>query len=148
MEQFPTINECDRAVTILKLNKSPGLDGLPGEFYQTRFYNCLLQTFNDKNITSSQKLSLITLEFKKRDKTNLANYRPNSLTNTDYKIIAIVLANKLQKVIDRLISKHQSTYIKGRNIGINARNKHDISAYCENENYSGILLFLDFKKSI
>lgn len=75
MEQFPTINECDIAVTMLKLNKSPGLDGLPGEFYQTfwpelrtRFYNCLLQTFNDKNMTSSQKLSLITLIFKKGDK--------------------------------------------------------------------------------
>ena len=46
-------------------------------------------------------------------KSDLANYRPISLTNTDYKI----LGNRLQKIIDQLISKHQSEYIKGRFIG-------------------------------
>jgi hypothetical protein len=77
----------------------------------------------------------------------LANYRPISLTNTDYKILAIVLANRLQKVIDELISKHQSAYIKGRYIGTNARTILDIFEYCENRNYGGILLFLDFQKA-
>lgn len=128
----------------VKLNKSLGLDQTFWPELRTRFYNCLLQTFNDKNMNSSQKLSLIALIFKKGD-NNLANYRPISLTNTDYKIIAIVLANRLQKVIDRV---YQSAYIKGRYIGINARTIHDIFDYCENENYNGIPLFLDFKKSI
>lgn len=74
-EQFSTINECDKAVTTLKSNTSPGFDGSPGEFCQTflpelrtRFYICLLKTFNDKNMTFSQKLSLITLIFKRGTK--------------------------------------------------------------------------------
>lgn len=53
---------------------------------------------------------------------NIANYRPISLTNMDYKIIAIVLAITLTKVIDRLLSKHQSAYTVYQRIyiGINA----------------------------
>jgi hypothetical protein len=96
---------------MIKHNKSPGLDGLPGEFYQTfwnelrpYFYNSLIQTFYHKRMTFSQRLSLITLIHKKGDKSNLANDRPISLTNTDYKILAIILANRLQKVIDQLQS--------------------------------------------
>lgn len=52
---------------------------------------------------------------------NLANYRPISLTNMDYKII--VLAITLTKVKDRLLSKHQSAYTVYQRIyiGINAR---------------------------
>jgi hypothetical protein len=98
-------------------------------------------------MTFSQRLALITLIHKKEDKSNLANYRPISLTNTDYEILAIVLANILQKLIDILISKHQSAYIKGRYIGTNARTILDICEYCENRNYDGILLFLDFQKA-
>lgn len=74
-EQISIINECDKAVTTLKSNKSSGLDGSPGEFCQTflpelrtRFYICLLKTFNDNNMTFSQKLSLITLIFKRGTK--------------------------------------------------------------------------------
>ena len=33
-EEFPSLAECTDAVTNLKTNKSPGLDGLPAEFYQ------------------------------------------------------------------------------------------------------------------
>jgi hypothetical protein len=54
---------------MLKHNKSPGLDGLPGEFYQTfwnelkpYFYNSLIQTFYHKCMTFSQRLSSIKRE--------------------------------------------------------------------------------------
>jgi hypothetical protein len=55
LDKFPSMKECDEAVKMLKPNKSPGLDGLPGEFYHTfwnelkpYFYNSLSQTFNQK----------------------------------------------------------------------------------------------------
>lgn len=92
----------------------------------------------------SQRLSLITLLFKKGDKTDLKNYRPLSLTNTDYKIIAFIFA---KKVIDKLISKEQSAYIKERFIGINARVVLDIYEYCMEHANDVILLFIDFEKA-
>lgn len=35
LDEVPSMKECDEAVKMLQHNKSPGLDGLPGEFYQT-----------------------------------------------------------------------------------------------------------------
>ena len=53
----------------------------------------------------------------------------------------------MQKIIDQLISKHQSEYIKGRFIGTNARTILDVLEYCSDNNHDGILLFLDFQKA-
>lgn len=77
----------------------------------------------------------------------LKNYRPLSLTNTDYKIITFIFARLLQKVIYKLISKEQSAYIKGRFIGINAMVILDIYEYCMEHKNDGILLFIDFEKA-
>lgn len=33
-DKFPTLKECSEAVFEMKNNKSPGLDGLPVEFYK------------------------------------------------------------------------------------------------------------------
>ena len=51
-----------------------------------------------------------------------------SVTNINYKVLAIALANRLQKVIVGHISKHQLqlAYIKGSYIGTYARTILDI----------------------
>lgn len=90
---------------------------------------------------------MISLIYKKGEKQLLKNYRPISLTNTDYKIIACVLAKRLQKILANTINKNQTAYVKGRYIGENARLILDIFEYCDSENKNGILLFLDFEKA-
>ena len=64
---------------------------------------------------------LLPYFLKKEIKNLLGKYRPISLTNTDYKIIAFIFARRLQKVLDSIVSQNQSAYVKGRFIGINAR---------------------------
>ena len=147
-DTFPSLAECEEAV---KTNKSPALDGLTSEFYKTfwgdlkyLFYNSLKKIYENKEMSFSQRLAVMTLVHTKGDTKLLKNYRPISLTNTDYKIIAFVFARRLQNIIDKLISKNQSAYIKGRFIGENARLILDIFDYCEENNYDGILLFLGF----
>ena len=151
---FPSMEECTDAVRNMKLNKSPGLDGLPSEFYKSfwdkikhLFYDNLNSILENDEMSYTQRLSIITLIHKKGDKNLLKNYRPISLTNTDYKIIAFVFARRLQKILNNYIGEEQSAYIKGRFIGENAKLILDIFDYCENENKDGILLFLDFEKS-
>ena len=146
--------ECSEAVLGMKNNKSPGIDGLPIEFYKMfwksiRYFliEALSQIYTDEELTSTQKCSVLSLIHKKGEVDKLENYRPISLTNCDYKIIAFVFARRLQKVIDNLISRNQSGYIKGRYIGNNARLILDILDYCENTNTDGILLFADFQKA-
>lgn len=46
----------------------------------------------------------------------MQQFRPICLLNFIYKLITEVLTIRLEKVVDRLISYHQSAFIKGRNI--------------------------------
>ena len=96
--------ECKDALKNMKLNKSPGSDGLPIEFYTTFWENIntlLLESINSAyhngELSTSQKKGILSLIFKKGDKTLLENWRPISLLNTDYKILAHALANRLKK---------------------------------------------------
>ena len=73
----------------MKLNKSPGEDGLPVEFYKAfwkqlgsflvKMYN---ECFESKELPLSMRKSVITLIHNKDDKSDVTNYRPISLTNT------------------------------------------------------------------
>ena len=85
--------------------------------------------------------------FKTGDRSWLKNYRPISLTNTDYKILAFVLAMRVQKVMPSLINNDQTGYIKDRFIGFNIRTVQDLIEYCNKFDKMGVLLFLDFKKA-
>ena len=83
----------------------------------------------------------------KNEKTQLSNWRPISLLNTDYKLLAHILANRLKTVIDKLISPDQTGYIQGKFLGQNIRVIQDIIDMIEEENTEAALLFLDFKKA-
>ena len=149
-----TLNECEKAIKIMKNNKSLGSDGLTVEFYKTFWpdiANILVDSFNEAfsmgNLSYSQNLSILTLIYKKGDQTNLKNYRPISLTNVDYRILAFTLALRLQKAIGNVISPEQSGYVKNRFIGTNIRAILDIVEQIEKSNNTGILLLLDFEKA-
>ena len=62
------MQECKDAVNDMKHNKSPGLDGIPNEFYQTfwndlddMFYGVLRELFEKNEMSFSQRLSVISL---------------------------------------------------------------------------------------
>jgi hypothetical protein len=55
---------------------------------------------------------VITLIPKEPEATHLKKFRPISLLNCSFKIFGKALNNRLIKVIDRLICKNQSTFIK------------------------------------
>ena len=138
----------------MKLNRSPGEDGLPVEFYKTfwkQLDNFLVEMYNEcfekKELPISVRKSVITLIHKKDDKSDIANYRPISLTNTDYRIVARILSARLQNVISDIVGPNQVAYIKGRFIGTNIRLVQDIFDLYNKHNYPGLLLFADFKKA-
>lgn len=135
-------------------DKSPGLDGIPIEFYKT-FWNeighLLIKSFNESydntELSESQKCAILSLIFKKGDNTLLKNYRPISLTNTDYRLLTFTLSLRLQKVIGSIVGPDQSAYIRSRFIGTNARLINDVIEYCNRFNKTGLILFLDFEKA-
>ena len=89
----------------------------------------LNEAYTQGELSESQKQGVLTLLYKKGDKRNLDNWRPISLLNTDYKIIARVMSHRLQKVLHKIISCDQTGYIKGRSASDNLRLVQDIIDY-------------------
>ena len=146
--------EVKEAILNMRNNRSPGSDGLTPEFYKHFFddiinpyLNMIEETAVHGELAESMKEAILALIFKKGDRHLLKNYRPISLTNYDYKILAYVLARRMQKVIKSIVNEDQSGYIKGRFIGCNIRTIEDIIDYTENYNLMGSVICLDFEKA-
>jgi hypothetical protein len=71
---------------------------------------------------------------------NLNNWRPISLTNTDYKLVAKYLAIRLCRVISIIIDEDQIGFIKGRNISTTIRTIDDVInvSQCEEKKRNSI----------
>ena len=89
----------------------------------------------------------MTLIYKKGDRKLLKNYRPITLTTTDYKILAHIMADRLQNVMPDIINRDQAGYIKGRNIGNNIRIVEDLIHYAKLNNTDCIICAVDFEKA-
>lgn len=142
------------AIANSQLNKSPGSDGLPNEFYKT-FVDILapillrVYKFMEKEqvVPESMSMGVVTILYKKRgSKLKLENYRPLSLLNTDYKIIAKVLASRMKKVIGGIIASTQTYSVPGRDITDTICTIRDVAHYMQ-KNKGGILLSLDLNKA-
>ena len=120
----------------MKLNKAPGPDGLPIEFYLT-FWNNIVNTLHELptkslskgRLSTSQTRAIIRLIYKKGDRQLLKNWRPISLLNTDYKILTTALSKRIQGSLPKIISNDQTAYIKERFIGENVQLTNDIIHY-------------------
>ena len=155
METQLTLDELTKSLKQFSNNKTPGSDGLSKEFYET-FWTLLgpilLQTFNycfeTGTLSVSQRKGVISLLHKKgKDKTKVENYRPISLLNTDYKILAKTIANRIEKQIGNIIHSDQIGFIKDRFIGEGIRKICDIMEAAEETTESGYVIQLDFKKA-
>ena len=149
-----TVDECTEAIFNMKLNKSPGIDGLSVEFYRT-FWPYLKhfivqvfnQCYNKGELTSIQKIGVISLLYKKNDPLSLNNYRPITLLNVDTKLIAYAISQRIKPVLSKIIHSDQTGYIKNRYIGFNVRQIQDIIDHAEKFNVEGAVLFVDFSKA-
>ena len=64
-----------------------------------------------------------------------------------YKIDSGAIANRIKLVINILINKDQTGFIKGRYIGENIRLIYDLMNYTEENSIPGLLLLIDFEKA-
>ena len=143
------------AVKTLANNKAPGPDGLPGEFYQyfwTDISHLVTQTFDDAlrkgQLCQSQRQGVICLISKQgKDLTKLESWRPLSILNTDYKILAKVLANRLKVALPEIINPDQIGYMQNRFCGENIRLISDVIEFCTSQKNPCLILLADFEKA-
>ena len=90
---------------------------------------------------------MISLLLKKGDRTQLKNWQPITLLNTDYKILTKALANRLQRVLLSIINTDQTASIKGRTINDNTRLLQDVITYANENNLPLALISVDQLKA-
>ena len=129
-----TVLEVSEAIKSLQSGKSPGPDGYTTEFFKTfsdalapilvRVYN---DAFSKGRLPPSLSEASITLLLKKdKDPLLCSSYRPISLLNVDFKIMAKALASRLQRVLPDLVDNDQTGFIPGRLSTSNTRRLFNI----------------------
>ena len=149
-----TMEEVTEAVKQLPAGKAPGTDTIPVEFYQALWgdidmdiFNFVVESATHAHIAEELNVSKIALLPKSEDRSKIQNFRPISLLNTPYKIIAKVFANRMKPLLHNWILPSQTGFVPNRCILDNIflafeaiewtlENKQDLS-----------MLLLDFEKA-
>jgi exonuclease III len=135
--------------------KSPGLDGIPVELYRrgsSALAPLLARVYSAMGHTGQMPRAvldgLITSLHKTGDRTNPEQYRPITLLNTDYRVLAKVLANRLLRCMGTLISPEQSAFVRGRHIGNGVMLLQLLPHVMARQRHAGaVVAFMDFKKA-
>ena len=77
----------------------------------------------------------------------MKNWRPTSLLTVPYKLISLAIAERVKKVLSKLIARSQTGFIRDRFIGEYTRLIYDIMVYTDIENIDGLLMLIDFEKA-
>jgi hypothetical protein len=115
--------EVKKVVSAMNGDKAPGPDGFSMAFFQACWDVVrvdIMKVFDEFHARDLFEKSLnalfISLIPKVPGANSIKDFRPISLVGGIYKIIAKVLANRLESVLEKVISKSQSAFIKGRQI--------------------------------
>lgn len=153
-EGILTNAECKTAVDAMAHGKSPGIDGLPVEFYQAFWellgddlVEVLNSCYEANQLSASQRSGIITLLYKKGNPLYMSNWRPITLLCVDYKIAAKALANRLLLVIHLVTHPNQSCGVPGRNASASIRVLKDIVSQANSNHVGGAILSLDQEKA-
>ena len=160
--------QVEEALHMAKNGTAMGLDRCPFELWKAlhlryiadcqlnkvgfNIANTLTEIFNDIQIHGTDPNSNFSLGwmcpiFKKKDPTEISNYRPITLMNTDYKLLTKVLALQLMTPIHRLVHPDQAGFIPQRSIFNHTKLAHTIIHYAEVMDYDGAIIALDQEKA-
>ena len=148
-----TEEEILNAVKGLNENKSPGIDGIPAEFYckywdiiKVELIEIIRNIINGTLLTSSQRNAIITLLPKGGDLKLMQSWRPISLICCDVKIVSKILANRFKPLMNSIISNNQYC-INGRTITECNNELRDILFYYGEAKSTGAIINLDWEKA-
>jgi hypothetical protein len=126
MKEF-TEKEISDALFQIGPLKAPGPDGFPARFFQRNWaalksdvIRAVKRFFQDGTMPEGVNETTIVLIPKSNEACELKDFRPISLCNVVYKVVAKCIINRLRPMLQGLISHNQSAFIPGRLITDNA----------------------------
>ena len=163
-----TQEQTEEALRLSKNGSATGMDGCPYELWKNlqerynvahqinkeAFNVCkvLTEVFNDIQTHGVDPKTEFALGwmcpiYKKKDPTEISNYRPITLMNTDYKLLTKVLALQLSPSITSLVHEDQAGFIPKRSIFNHIRLAKSIINYAEVMEENGAIIALDQEKA-
>eukprot|EP00253_Pinus_taeda_P026957 PITA_26957 len=149
-----TMGELEATIWGLQRDKSPGPDGWPIEFY-TAFFDLLgqdlLSVINhcrlSGKIPSAIKSTFIALIPKSDKPISYNDFRPISLCNCLYKIMAKILANRLKSILSAHISLEQFSFLQNRQIHEAIGSAQELLHSMQSKKLKGMILKVDLSKA-
>ena len=162
-------DEVEKALKESPNEKSPGMDGIPVELWKLlqqqyksadekerhKFCNItevLANIFNDvakHGITEESGFNdgWMCPIYKKKEADNIANYRPITVLNTDYKLFTKAIATRLSNVAPHIIHPDQAGFIRGRSIFDQIEQTSVTINYAQLKSINGAIIALDQEKA-
>ena len=103
--------------------------------------------FERGKFVRSLNTTFLVLIPKKRWAEDLSDFRPISLVGGLYKLLAKVLANRLKKVVGKVVSSTQNAFVEGRQILNAALVANEVIDSVLKRKESGVLCKLDLEKA-
>jgi hypothetical protein len=104
-------------------NKAPGSDGISRELYirlwdtiRQDMVGVMNQMYIHKSMTRCQQHGIIVSLPKDKGETTRTGYRPITRMNTDYKLLAAIMARRLAPVLEEQITSSQYCFVPGKSI--------------------------------
>ena len=148
------LSELEIALAAMKGRKAAGPDGLPIDILKTfkdkllpPFLDMLEDAFKINSLPPSLSKALIMNILKPgKPPSTCESYRPISLLNADAKLIAKVIAKRLDNLLPSLIHVDQNGFVRGRQAFQNLRRVLNV-VHNEKERPDAAILSLDAEKA-
>lgn len=149
-----TIEEAEQVVKEMKENTAPGPDGLSVSFYKN-FWGIIkgeigkmIEDFNSNKLDLARlNYGVITLIPKVQEANNIRQYRTICVSNVIFKIFTRMMMNRMTTLVDKIISRSQSAFIKGRYILDSAVILREVLHELRVKKMSGVIMKIDFEKA-
>lgn len=149
-----SVEEISRALSRMPSGRSPGPDGIPIELYRkfrTIFLPLLSRLFctilSLQSTPHNFTLGVVTFLFKSGDPRRPENYRPITLLNSDYKLFAKILSNRIIKPLASVIGPEQSAFLPGRRLGDSVLLLQSLDTFLTRTKQPALLVACDFRKA-
>lgn len=160
--------EVNMALASASNGKSPGLDGIPYELWKilhqrhnnlkkgggegfnvTEVLQRVFNNIENQGLSTETKFNegWMCPIFKKNDNTEIANYRPITVLNTDYKLMTKAIQSKLALATPNIIHENQAGFMKRRSIIDHIQTINLMTAFAEiSPENEGAIVALDRRK--